>query len=72
MANIYKEQQRALNYLKRILEKIPKTGMNRNMLVMEILTAYATSEGTLQKYITTMIEVGQLREEDGTLYAAKK
>lgn len=71
MSNIYKEQQRAYSHMHRVLEKIPKSGVHRNRLVMEALSIYATSERSIQKYLDTMIESGALTEKDGILFKGK-
>lgn len=70
-ANPYKEQRQAFAHLTKVFNKMPDTGVHKDLLICETLSGYAISKRSLQDFIESYIKAGVIREEKGFLYANK-
>lgn len=64
----YRDQKKACAFLKKIFSQVPLQGINRSLLVIEVLASYELSKKFVDHYIDLHIEGGVLREEEGVLY----
>lgn len=70
-ANPFKDQQKALSYLKKIFRNVPLQGLSKDMLLIEVLSSYAVSQQLVLKFIDLHIRENVIREEGGIIYAGR-
>jgi hypothetical protein len=67
MTSIYKEQQECFRHLDKLVGSLPKGGMNKSLLIIQLQNNFAVSEKAILKRLTRYEEAGLVLETEGLI-----